>query len=226
MNNIEAQTCEVAIDHLLIGTPELEQGCQAIFELFGVEPVMGGSHPGHGTRNALLGLEDDIYIEILAPDPMQPADLPSAKYLRGLKQTSLMWWAARCHDFDAIAERLQQQNIDIQSRGPWSRRLPDGHELKWELLIPGGSGFNAALPFFIDWEDMALHPSRNLPVCGALKSLQISHPASDKLQQILGSCYQTGPGPGSQLRAELSIGGNTLHLTTPDDFPPAISDLS
>ena len=225
MKNNETQDFGVAIDHLLIATPELELGCKYIFEQFGVEPIIGGSHPGKGTRNALLGLEDDIYIEILAPDPHQAADLPLGQYLRGLEQTTLMWWAARCRDFDALAGRLQQHDVEILSRGPWSRRLPDGRELEWELLIPGASAFQAALPFFIHWGEMTQHPSRNLPVCGALNSLHISHPANEELRQILGPCYQTGHEPGKKLQAELTIGGKSIHLATPDEFPPGVGEI-
>lgn len=226
LNYNEIQDYGLAIDHLLIGTPELALGCQYISELFGTEPVFGGVHPGIGTCNALLGLEDDVYIEIIAPDPEQTADLPLAKYLRGLKQTALMWWAVRCHDFDALAERLQQNDVEVLSRQPGSRRLPDGRELLWELLIPGSAEFQAAIPFFIEWNDMALHPSRTLPVCGALNSMQVSHPASGKLQQILGSCFKAGHGSGKSLQAGLTIGGNILHLTTADKFPPGMAEFN
>ena len=136
-----------------------------------------------------------------------------------------MWWAARCRDFDALAARLQQHDVEILSRGPWSRRLPDGRELEWELLIPGASEFQTALPFFIAWGDLALHPSRNLPVCGTLNSLQINHPASGKLRQILGPCYQTGHKPGKRLQAELTIGGKSIQLATPDEFPPGVGEI-
>lgn len=217
-------TRELAIDHLLIGTPDLDLGCQWVADLFGVEPVAGGSHPGHGTRNALLGLENDVYIEILAPDPEQSKDLPTSYYLRKMEQPSLMWWAARCQDFDHISNLLQIQNISIKSRGPWCRLLPDGQELKWELLIPGTSEFQTALPFFIDWKNMQLHPSRNLPVCGALNSLKINHPATEKLQLIMGSTAQLNQQPTKQLRAELDINGKIITLETPTIFPKGVGE--
>lgn len=217
-------TEETSVDHLLIGTPDLELGLEYAQGLFGSKPVIGGSHPGIGTRNALLGLKNNVYIEILAPDPNQSKDLALGQYLRSLKQPNFMWWAARSQNFELISQQLKLQNINIKSRGPWSRQLPDGKLLHWELLIPSSSEFQTALPFFINWHNMELHPSRNLPICGELKSFQISHPACGKLEEIIGSNFTMKRTSSKQLRAELDINGKTIVLKTPEKFPPGMGE--
>ena len=54
----------IKLDHLMYAVPDLELGMQQIHELTGIKPVMGGSHPGVGTRNALLSFSADQYLEI------------------------------------------------------------------------------------------------------------------------------------------------------------------
>ena len=81
----------IEIDHLVIAAPDLEQGCAQVQEWFGVAPVFGGHHPGLGTRNALLGLSEDRYVEVLAPDPEQDAAHAAPSWLASLDQPVLAW---------------------------------------------------------------------------------------------------------------------------------------
>ena len=87
------------LDHLMYAVPDLDAGMREIFELTGVAPVLGGSHPGIGTRNALLSFSGDQYLEIIAPDPQQELTGTTGEILANNPNSGIRAWAAEADDF-------------------------------------------------------------------------------------------------------------------------------
>ncbi len=216
---------KIEVDHILIAAPDLEAGRDFAESIFGTRPVTGGVHPGQGTRNALLGLEDDTYIEIIAPDPAQPADLPLSRYLASRSSPELSWWCSRCDQLEALQAAMRDSGLDAGSIDPWSRQRPDGEELSWRLLMPNVPNLGTSLPFFISWDDMAQHPPRHLPVVGRLETLMIRHPAADVLGHLLGPVAEIRPDATPGLSAEIDVAGSLQALRTADPLPPAIGEI-
>ena len=70
------------IDHVILGTNDLQKGIVELERLTGVRAVFGGAHPGRGTQNALIALGGEHYLEILAPNPEDSASSESVKGCR------------------------------------------------------------------------------------------------------------------------------------------------
>ena len=213
------------VDHFLIACADLASGCAYVEQLFGCAPQAGGSHPGVGTCNALLALENDVYLEIIAPDPAQPADLRFAKRLLGVSQPTLMWWSVRCENMDTLQILAKQREVEVLARQPGSRTTSDGRELNWDLLFADAARLGALLPFYIHWQHMELHPSRSSPVAGELLKVELSH-CDDSIADLLpGSVSEQPRSERAHLRAVFKVAGKTISLQSPDDFVPGIGRI-
>nr|MBA2281652.1 VOC family protein [Acidimicrobiia bacterium] len=61
------------VDHLVHGAPTLDGALDDLERRLGVRGAFGGRHDGRGTHNAVIGLGAGAYLELIAPDPEQPA---------------------------------------------------------------------------------------------------------------------------------------------------------
>jgi hypothetical protein len=174
-----ADKAPILLDHILLGCNDLDKGIAFVKESTGVRAAFGGVHPGAGTRNALLSLGENRYLEIIAPDPKQPASADS-RDLRKLEDPILVGWAAHPGDIEAFAARLKQEGIAATGPNPGSRKRPDGRVLHWKTL---GLKDDAAglLPFFIEWNGDSLHPSVDSPQGCGLLTFEAFTPKPDEL---------------------------------------------
>src|ERR1700683_1993874 len=92
------------LDHILLGVSDLDTGIAFVQEKSGVRPIFGGSHPGAGTRNALIALGTERYLEVIGAGPQQVAG-PTALHagLAELHAPKLIGWAVHTHDIAAAA---------------------------------------------------------------------------------------------------------------------------
>jgi hypothetical protein len=140
----------------------------------GVRAVFGGVHPGRGTRNALLSLGPDSYLEIIAPDPQQT--VPTwFKQVLALAEPRLIAWAVHTSDLTALAQKASAADIPIDGPHDGARTRPDGKLLSWKLfhLWDNRGGM---LPFFIEWGRDSVHPSADAPAGCTLKSFCLQSP--------------------------------------------------
>jgi hypothetical protein len=175
------------LDHVLLGCNDLEAGIAEVYQRTGVKAAAGGVHPGAGTKNALLSLGPKRYLEVIAPDPLQPAS-SDPRLLARLKHPALVGWAAHRHDLNEFAVLLRGAGIECVGPNPGSRARPDGTTLKWKTLALKDD-HDGVLPFFIEWDSHSLHPSVDAPEGCRLTDFRIDTPdpsglkvLADKLQ--------------------------------------------
>lgn len=173
------------IDHLVYATPDLAAGVKRVEELLGVKAIPGGQHPGAGTRNALIGLGDGTYLEIIGPDPSQPKpDRPRRFGIDELQAPRLVTWAAKGTDLEAILKDAKSHGLDLGQVQAGSRRRPDGVLLSWRLTVSPALTSDGIVPFFIDWGETP-HPAAPLPKGCVLVALRAEHPDADRVQAEL-----------------------------------------
>jgi hypothetical protein len=192
LRNAERSTAAVsAVDHLLLGVSDLDRGIAWFEKATGVKAAVGGSHPGVGTRNALLSLGGRRYLEIIAPDPAQ-SSFNFRIDLRNLSEPRLITWAAATKDVDALAKKARDAGLEIFGPQPGSRKRPDGTVLKWKtvgLKVDLAADSVDPIPFFIEWAPDSRHPSTDSPRGCELASLEITHP---KAAEVIGVLAKVG----------------------------------
>jgi hypothetical protein len=172
----------IALDHLVVAAARLEEGARWVEERLGAAPGPGGRHAGFGTHNALLRLGDGVYLEVLAPDPAQPA--PTRPRLFGLDEPStrallaggprLLHWVVRATGLDEALARLAAA-AGTEAAAIGAGVAMQRGDLRWTLALPAdGSRPPAGLPSVIDWGE-APHPCTRLADRGvALERLEVA----------------------------------------------------
>lgn len=204
------------LDHILLGINDLDRGIAYVEEKTGVRATFGGVHPGAGTQNALLSLGPNRYLEIIAPDPKQPASADSRDLKSLDDEPALVGWAAHPGDIATLAARLKQQSIEIEGPMPGSRKRPDGRTLNWTVLRLKNEK-TQLLPFFIEWSHDSIHPSVDSPQGCRLLRFEAIAPDPVALSSTLKTLHLDLPltqGKKMYLRAVIDGPKGTLDVTS------------
>ena len=212
------------LDHLLLGVPDPDDGIRRFAEHSGVHAAIGGRHPGAGTHNALLDLEDNRYLEIIAPDPTQDDFSDFGVLLHGLNTPGLLTWAARTDDLEALAATARDAGFVPGEISKMSRRKPDGERLSGRLLELGGHPWGPLVPFFIEWRS-GTHPSRDAPRGCRLQSFMVAHPDLAELRSALSNLgleVGVGAAPEPTLLAVVESPRGNITLVGPPENPRVV----
>lgn len=147
------------LDHVsYAATPDgLDATAASLAEKLGVELVDGGVHPRFGTRNRILPLAGNHYLEVVGALDHPAADkVPFGQAVKTRTESGGGWlgWVVAVDDLAPVEERLGRSAVD------GNRTRPDGIELIWRQIGVKGLMNDPQLPFFVQWLcDDGLHPS-------------------------------------------------------------------
>ncbi len=209
------------LDHIIWACADLERGSRQFEALTGIRPRYGGVHASGLTHNALVGLGNRCYLEILAPAaPPGPGDDEWSRLARRMDEPQILTYCLRSPrplaELATAFQALGWQNSVVASNG---RTTPEGVQLRWQWLAPAAAPFGLAFPFFIDWLDSP-HPGETLglvqPQSGIfLLNFAVGHPQPAELRRTLegiGSTVETFKADAVQLRLQLQTPRGAVSL--------------
>lgn len=174
------------VDHITFaaGPSGLKAEADRLGKSLGAKFRDGGFHPRFGTRNYILELTDDRYIEVVEVLEHPVAEkAPYGQAVRARSQLGGGWmgWAISVADLSPFEQRLQREAV------PGSRKFPDGRLLEWHQLGIKGLINDPQLPYFLKWDSepevlpSALH--------GTIKLVSIEIAGERKrVEEWLGAC--------------------------------------
>ncbi len=150
------------LDHIVVGTQNLESGARWLEDMLGVPPLGGGEHTAMGTYNKLWSLGSSSYLELVAINPATPA--PSRPRWFGLDDPDiqdslasgprLLNWAVRVDDIEQVSKDCPVNigTIRTMTRGDFS----------WKVAIreDGALIHQGHIPLVIEWQ--TAHPASTM----------------------------------------------------------------
>ncbi|MET3578941.1 hypothetical protein ABID19_001966 [Mesorhizobium robiniae] len=170
------------LDHIVWASSSLDSAIAQFAELSGVVADSGGSHPGIGSRNALINLENEIYLAIDGPDPEQSLEGNYGAFLNSLRSPVLWRFAVQTPDLEVARTLLDRRGFETGVKHG-GRNAANGERLEWDTLSVASHDLGVGLPIVKTWHTSA-HPSASAPPGCRLLELTVFHPRAAELRSL------------------------------------------
>jgi Glyoxalase-like domain len=173
------------IDHIILAAPDYAEALKEFETMTGIKPAQCGTLRGLGIKAARVAMDNNCYIEILAPDPKSSG--PIGSRLAELEEGSLVpyHFAVRASELDELQEEFVPNELGyVPDRINLFGATPDGAPAKWGMLFMHGHFLGGVVPFYVDW-GVCGHPLSAIPQVGALKGLVVTAPGGSQVHDLL-----------------------------------------
>jgi hypothetical protein len=166
----EDKAVVLELDHVSICGSNLDALRQGFADV-GLTPDFGGPHGNGVTQMALVGFDDQSYIELIAPvqaGVTQGSDW--AKFMAG--DAGPCAWAVGTNVLLQEVDRLKKAGIAVTAPQRGSRKRPDGMSVEWMTADVGSGTPGSVLPFIIEdqtprtWRVQISESAKGAPVFG------------------------------------------------------------
>ena len=198
-----------SIDHIVYAVPDLEVAINDLENRLGVRPTFGGYHLTQGTKNALLNLGNQCYLELLAVD-QENKDVTAPRWMGIdlIEQPRITRWALKSTELERDARILNNYDRHLGKIHSGQRKRSDGELLRWRMTLPTASPVVDLLPFMTDWQNSEAHPTDQLAEDCTLVSILFTHPQPNHILPIF---EQLGINlditQGSDIRIQIKVRG-------------------
>ena len=174
-----------AIDHIVYCVYDLDHAITTFAERLGIAPSFGGYHTTKGTKNALLNLGNQCYLEFLAADK-DNTNFTGERWMGIdiLTQPQITRWALKSAQMNLDGPILQSYDSNMGRMEEGQRKRSDGTVLKWSMSMPLATPEIEVVPFLTDWSASTIHPTDSLPDECRLIDLLIYHPDPASIQPV------------------------------------------
>lgn len=162
------------LDHLSFaaGPDGLAATTDKLGDLLGAEFHDGGIHPRFGTRNAVLPLTNQQYLEVVEVLDHPAADKAAfGQFVRERSEAGGGWmaWCISVDDITEVEKRIGRHAVAS------NRHRPDGFNLQWRQIGTSSTRVDPQLPYVAAWDiDPSEHPSQMAESKVTLTALDIA----------------------------------------------------
>lgn len=168
------------LDHVVLGVNNLDKGMDDFREITGVTPKKDGTDATFGTHSAIVGLGENMFLEIIAPDPKADPDLLNPELrelvydrLQTLDSLTPFRWAIGTSNLERTTKFMRRASSRPSEVMAGSRDRGWGRDLAWtwvKVNVPDSH----VTPFFVQWDDMTKRPQSRAPEGCTLDELHIN----------------------------------------------------
>ena len=178
---------DMRVDHVSFAAERdgLQATAARLSEKLGVAAVDGGVHPRFGTRNMILPLNHERYVEVVEVLDHPSADkVPFGQAVRARSTAGGGWmsWVVRLEtlaEIEAVERHLGRKAVE------GVRRMNDGRVFTWQQIGILGTLTDPQLPYFVHWADGSPHPSMDCTTEVTIDALNLAG-EPERVQEWLG----------------------------------------